>query len=95
MFLTAEPSLQPPKENISLMLAYNCRSLIHYHHDGKHGRIHTVTVLEKELRVLCLDPQATEGDCITLARLDLSIYETSKPAFTVTHFLQQGHISLQ
>ena len=33
------------------------------HHDEKHGSMQTTMVLEKELRVLHLDPQATE-DCV-------------------------------
>jgi hypothetical protein len=37
--------------------------------------------------VFCRQP---EGDWITLNRLE-HIYETSKPAYIVTHFLQQDH----
>ena len=46
-------------------------------------------VLEKELRVLRLDLKQQEVNCVT--GCGLSIYETLKPASTVTPFLQQGH----
>ena len=49
------------KENISLGLAYSFRGLVHYHYGGEHGGTQADTVLEKELRVLHLDQQAT-GD---------------------------------
>lgn len=39
---------------------YSFRGLVHCHHGGKHGRV----VLEKELRVVLLDPQAGEGDYV-------------------------------
>jgi hypothetical protein len=51
------------KKNISLGLACSFRGLVHYHHGGKHGSMKTDMVLEKKLRVLHLDPQAT-GDCM-------------------------------
>jgi hypothetical protein len=58
----------------------------------------------KELRVLHLDPQAAEEDCSlsqpgvgaggrVSSELGGALEETSKPAYTVTHFLQQGHTS--
>ena len=31
---------------------------------GKHGGVQAATVLEKELRVLHLDPKTAEGDCV-------------------------------
>jgi hypothetical protein len=46
-------------------------------------------VLEKELKVLYLHQQAVRRDCPT--GRGLSIYETSKPASTVTQFFQQDH----
>jgi hypothetical protein len=49
-------------ENISLGLPYTFRGSVHYHHGGKHGSMQLDMVLEKELRVLYLDPQAAEGD---------------------------------
>jgi hypothetical protein len=52
------------KENIYLGLAYRFRALVHYHHGGKHGSLQADMVLEKELRVLHLDPQGAEGDCV-------------------------------
>ena len=54
------------KENIYLGLAYRFRGLVHYHHGGKHGSLQADMVLEKELRVLHLDQQAAEGDCVPL-----------------------------
>jgi hypothetical protein len=58
--------------------------LNHCHHGGKHGEVQEDIGLEKELRVLYLDPQA--------ARRDLNrAYEISKPASIVTHTLQQIH----
>jgi hypothetical protein len=45
-------------ENISLGLAYSCKGLVQYCHDGKHGSVQADTVLEMKLRVLHLDPQA-------------------------------------
>jgi hypothetical protein len=49
------------KKNISLGLVYSFRDLAHY----CHGEKQVDMVLEKALRVLCLDPQAAEGDCHT------------------------------
>jgi hypothetical protein len=40
------------------------RGLVYYCHGRKHGSLQADMVLEKELRVLHLDPQAT-GDCHT------------------------------
>jgi hypothetical protein len=50
------------KENISLGLAYSFRDSVLYCHGKKHGNMHTDMVLE--LRVLHLEPQVAEGDCI-------------------------------
>jgi hypothetical protein len=76
------------KENISLELAYSFRGLVHYHHGRKHGSMQANILLGKELRVLHLDPKATEGDWIPdWAELEHS--ETSNPTPTVTHLLQQ------
>lgn len=50
-------------ENISLELAYNFRVLVHYHHGGECVGMQADMVLEKELRVLHLDLQAS-GDCV-------------------------------
>ena len=46
-------------------------------------------VLEKQLRILHLDPQAA-GDCVPHWAW-FEHKETSKPALTVTYFLKQGH----
>jgi hypothetical protein len=37
---------------------------------GEHGIMQGDTVLEKELRVLHLDPHTAPGDCVTLARVE-------------------------
>jgi hypothetical protein len=47
-----------------LGLAYDFRGLVHYHHGRKHGSVQANMVLEKELRFLHVDPQASEGDCV-------------------------------
>ena len=46
------------KDNIQLVLAYSFRGSIHHHHGGKHGIVQAGMVLEKELRVLHLNPKA-------------------------------------
>ena len=51
------------KENISLGLAYSFRGLVCCHHGGKDGSMQAGMVLEKELRVLHLGPQAVAEDC--------------------------------
>ena len=48
-------------ESVSLGLAYSCRGLVRP--GGKHGGTQAGMVLEKELRVLHLDPQV-EVDCV-------------------------------
>jgi hypothetical protein len=40
--------------------------MIGYHHSRKHGNIQADMVLEKELRVLHLDPQAVKGRLASL-----------------------------
>lgn len=52
------------KEKHLLGLVYSFRGLVYYHHSRKHGSVPTDMVLEKELRVLHLDPQAAEGDWV-------------------------------
>jgi hypothetical protein len=42
-----------------LGLAYKFRGSVHYPHGRKHGSIRADMVLEKELRVLHLDPKAS------------------------------------
>ena len=37
------------------------RGLVHYHHGRKHGTVKIDMILEKELRDLYLDQQATES----------------------------------
>jgi hypothetical protein len=52
-----------------LELAYRFRGSVRYHHSGKHGSIQADMVLEKELRVLHLDPKPVRRK-LTLARLE-------------------------
>ena len=47
------------KGNIYLGLAYSFRDSVLYHPSRKHGSIQADMVLEKELRVLHLDPKAS------------------------------------
>ena len=42
---------------------FQFRDLIHYH-GRKHGSVQADMVLEKELRVLHVDAQIAEGDCV-------------------------------
>jgi hypothetical protein len=65
------------KDNIQLGLAYRLRSLVHYHHKRKHGRIQAGMELE-ELRVLHLHPSEARR-------------RVSRPNPTVTDFLQHLH----
>jgi hypothetical protein len=53
----------PIKEDIKLELAYSLRGSVHYH-GRKHGSMQADMVLE-EPRVLPLDLQAAEGDCVS------------------------------
>jgi hypothetical protein len=39
-------------------MAYSFRGSVHYHHGRKHGRLQADLDLEKEVRVLRLDPKA-------------------------------------
>jgi hypothetical protein len=50
------------KNNIELGLAYSFRGFVRYHHGSTHGSFQAGTVLENELKILHLDPQATKGD---------------------------------
>jgi hypothetical protein len=52
------------KEIISLELGYSFKGLAHCCHGKKHGSRQADMMLEKELRVLHLDPQAAERDCV-------------------------------
>ena len=44
------------KGNHLIGTGFQFRDLVHYHHGGKHGSMQADMVLEKELRVLHLDP---------------------------------------
>jgi hypothetical protein len=76
-------------QHFKLVLAYRSRGLVHYHRSIKHGCIQADVVLEKDLRVLHLEPKATrrrlsspgtqeeEGRCLLhWAELE---HRTSKP----------------
>jgi hypothetical protein len=45
-------------KGISLSQAYRIRGSVHYYQGQKHGSVQPDVVLEKELRVLHLDPTA-------------------------------------
>jgi hypothetical protein len=45
-----------------LGLAYSFRGLVHYHHGRIHGGMQADMVLERELKVLYLEPQAARRD---------------------------------
>jgi hypothetical protein len=49
-------------ESIELGLAHSFRGLVRYQHGRKHGGGEADMVLEKEVRVLSLDPQAAGGE---------------------------------
>ena len=72
-------------------LAYTLRGLVHDCHGRKHGSMQADMMLEKELRVLHLDPQAAEG---TVSHTGHSLSTGDLEAHpTVTNFLQEGHTS--
>jgi hypothetical protein len=49
-----------------LGLVYSFRGSVHYHLGRNHGGVQADMVLKMELRVLHLDPKATEGVCAIL-----------------------------
>ena len=55
------------KESIYWRLAYGFRGFAHYHHGGEHSGRQADMELEKELRVLHLDPQAAEREVLVRA----------------------------
>jgi hypothetical protein len=59
------------KEKHLFGLAYSFRDSVHYCHGKKHGGMQADMMLEKELRVLHLDPHAMERNYHI--RLNLSI----------------------
>ena len=58
-----------------------------------HNSMQIDMMLGKKQRVLHFDPQAEEKQNMTLRKA--RAYETSKPTFIETHFLQQGPHLLQ
>ena len=80
------------------MLAYNFRGLIQYHHGRKQGSMQADMVLE-ELRVLHLDSQAVEGDCVSqwahlkhrrLQSLPSQLHISSKKALLLSNAISYG-----
>lgn len=83
-------------KHISLGLNYSFRSSVYCHHGREHDSIQTDILLEKELRVLYLDQQATDGTlrhtCCRLAHMrlqSLSPHPVNKstPTPTKSHLL--------
>jgi hypothetical protein len=56
------------KVNIELGLTYSFRSSVHYYHGRKHGSLQSDMVLEKELRVLHLDPKAARRQLFCIGK---------------------------
>lgn len=50
------------KEGIWLRFAYSFRGLVHCHHGGGHDSVWLGMVLESQLGVLCLNPQAAKEE---------------------------------
>jgi hypothetical protein len=67
------------KENISLWLAYSFKGLVYYCHGGKHTDMQADMVLEKKLRLLHLDPQATEGHSLNTGDLKAHPHPPTPP----------------
>ena len=84
-------------------LAYSFRGSVHYHHDLKHGSLQAHMVLEKELRVLYLDPKVGKGDChlqaarntgqsLSIGGLKACLHSDALPP-TRPHLFQYDHTS--
>lgn len=71
------------KENISPGLPYCSRGLVQI----IMARGLADVVVEKELRVLCLDLKSAEGNCFNIVCGLSIVRRPSKPASTVTRFL--------
>jgi hypothetical protein len=61
-----------------LGLAYSFRCSIHYHYGGKHGSHQADVVLEKDMRVPPLDPQAAKEDWLCFTLRAGKAFKTSK-----------------
>jgi hypothetical protein len=72
-----------------LVLPYSFRGLVHYH-GRKYGSIQADIVLEKEQRVLHLDPKASRRSAFQQS-VEFKL-RTSKLTPMMKHFHQQGHI---
>ena len=73
-------------------LAYSFKGLVHYCHGAKRGGMQAEMVLEEELRVLYLSPQAVGKRMPHWAWLELLRPQSGIPSDPlVTDHLQQGH----
>ena len=77
-------------KNIYQGPGYSFRALVHYRQGGKHGSVQASMVLEKELRVLQLDLQATRRVTLGLAWAFETLKPTSSDILPTTrsHLLQ-------
>jgi hypothetical protein len=85
-------------QHLKLGLAYRFRGSVRYCHGKKHGSIQVDTVLDKEPRVLHLEPKAVRKlSSRQLGGGSQSQQPSPTPrplhTYTVIHFLQQGHTS--
>jgi hypothetical protein len=82
-------AISPAQENNLIGTGLQFRDKVHYLRGEKYDILQADMALEKELRVLHLDPQVTERELNWAS-------ETSKPTLTVTHFstpTPKGHTS--
>ena len=71
----------------------------HYHHGRKHGSLQVDMVLEKDLKILHLDPKVSRRRLSSIDSQEKAFFYivcnlnigALKPTPTVTHFLQQSH----
>ena len=70
------------KGNHLIELSHSFKGLVHYHHGGKHGGTQADLMLEKELRVLHLDPTYHIYHCSVRQMIAL-LYVT-----TIKHYLE-------
>jgi hypothetical protein len=81
-----------------LRLAYSFRGSVYYHHGEKHGSVQADMVLEKELRILHLDPMTARkrffytGQNLSIGDPKAYLHSDTLP-LTRPHLLQQGHTS--
>ena len=71
----------------------------HYHHGRKHGSLQVDMVLEKDLKILHLDPKVSRRRLSSIDSQEKAFFYivcnlnigALKPTPTVTHFLQESH----